>query len=182
MHSQPTGKMPVHRGNARTGIHHEQHHRCPIQGGFRLQPHASGKAFRIAFLKTSRINNMEGKIRQTANTCTAIPRNTGGIVHKGKASAHQAIEQSRLPHIGAPNDGYRKSMFRHAFFLSAICDEVRTLGQKIHGTIGDHRRCQCAIRQFLCPKKIARIRRYGQDIAMGRGNDQTVASQHGASP
>ena len=58
-------KMLVGGGEPGARVDHEQDRVAIDEGGFRLRAHAAGERFRIAFLETRRVDDGEGKVRES---------------------------------------------------------------------------------------------------------------------
>ena len=87
-----------------TGAHVHHHHdavRC-INGQLRLLADVAYNAVIPLRLDAAGINQQHFVVQPLAVAEDPVPGNTGGILHNGKALAHQLVEQGGFAHIGAP--------------------------------------------------------------------------------
>ena len=95
------------------GAHVHHHHdavRC-INGQLRLLTDVAYNAVVALRLDAAGINQQHFVVQPLAVAEDPVPGNTGGILHNGKALAHQLVEQGGFAHVGAAH--HRHDRFAH---------------------------------------------------------------------
>ena len=113
--AQAVGEDAVQRGHALARVHHEQDQFGVFQRGLGLLAHPSLEAFVGDVLVAGGVDQRQVHVANHAVRIAAVAGHAGAIIDQRQALADKAVEQGRLAHIGAADDGDLQS---HVGFLA----------------------------------------------------------------
>ena len=167
--AEPAGEMIVQRGNARTGIDHEQNGIRFSNGRLGLLPHPAFKAFVIGVFQTRRIEQAEGQVTDPPLTFAAVAGNPRLIIDNSETLASEPVEYGRFADIRTadygdckthgcsvvPRHASDQALLRHSRHAGAqpqcessaahpakglaVSFEIAVIGQKEHRSARDDR-------------------------------------------
>jgi hypothetical protein len=103
--AEPAGDFLVERGDALASIDNEQGDVGLADGGLGLPAHPAGEACGILVLEAGGVHDIELEAEQGGMADATIAGHTRTIIDQRHALADETVEEGRLAHVRAPDDG-----------------------------------------------------------------------------
>src|SRR5690606_42085527 len=101
---EDAGQFIVELGRARRDVHDENYSVGFLDGDVDLLADGRLEGFRGIGYQSTRVDNIESRPGPLHLPVDAIARDAWLIVHDGPARLYEAVEEGRLPHVGAADD------------------------------------------------------------------------------
>jgi hypothetical protein len=103
--AQDLGEDPVQRRQALAGVEHQQGDVGLLDRQLGLGAHPRLQALVGDVLEAGGVDQLQVQVAQAAVGEAAVAGDAGLVVDQGQLAAGQTVEQGRLAHIGAADDG-----------------------------------------------------------------------------